>query len=501
VALITPTERAELLVVSDLHLGSALRAPFDFSARRRLVALDRAVERFVEHHRLNPPTDARWTLVLNGDTFDFMHIDLRPETDTSLSADERVYGMEYTSARARWKLAVIAQTHRRAFRALGRFLADGHSLVFVVGNHDADLSFRRVRQELRAHIAAEVPHAQRRAVMARISVSRWFYWAPTLAYVEHGHRFDPYTTFDDPLVPRAFGQATRLAHSFVHLSSRFFANRVRTLPLHDLDTWSMGDFWRWARRKGNLPLSVLAREYLALGWRCARIARETQRRLRERLVETQRIRHRRLRVFSRLTRLPKESLERLEAMGVAPISTRVWGVMQALYMGHVGVGLLAIVLALGSELFVEGLAARLLAPLGVLLGMGVLLRLLSALRPTSDAHDRLAHAARRVFRFTAAPVVVFGHTHRAVEEALSAEPTRGRGARRVRSPDSARTDDGIWLNPGAWEHAWRRPASHDDGCTCGLRFAHVARPIADERVQARLVQWCAWRGRPVTPTG
>ena len=140
-------------------------------------------------------------------------------------------------------------------------------------------------------------------------------------------------------------------------------------------------------------------------------------------------------------------------------------------------------------------------PLGVLLGMGVLLRLLSALRPTSDAHDRLAHAARRVFRFTAAPVVVFGHTHRAVEEALSAEPTRGRGARRVRSPDSARTDDGIWLNPGAWEHAWRRPASHDDGCTCGLRFAHVARPIADERVQARLVQWCAWRGRPVTPTG
>jgi hypothetical protein len=175
-------------------------------------------------------------------------------------------------------------------------------------------------------------------------------------------------------------------------------------------------------------------------------------------------------------------------------------------MGHVGVGLLAIVLALGSELFVEGLAARLLAPLGVLLAMGVLLRLLSALRPTSDAHDRLAHAARRVFRFTSAPVVVFGHTHRAVEEALSAEPTRSQGvaparslASARRSLASARTDDGIWLNPGAWEHAWRRPASHDDGCTCGLRFAHVARPVADEKVQARLVQWCAWRGRPVTP--
>ncbi len=41
--------RAELLVISDLHLGSALRAPFDFAARRRLVGLDRAIERFVEH--------------------------------------------------------------------------------------------------------------------------------------------------------------------------------------------------------------------------------------------------------------------------------------------------------------------------------------------------------------------------------------------------------------------------------------------------------------------
>jgi hypothetical protein len=490
--------RAELLVISDLHLGSALRAPFDFAARRRLVGLDRAIERFVEHHRLNPPEGARWTLVFNGDTFDFMHIDLRPEVDPSLSEDERTYGMEYTSARAQWKLAVIARAHHRTFKALAKFVAAGHELVFVVGNHDADLGFRPVRQALRDHIAAEVPHALRRAVGRRVTVSRWFYWAPRLAYVEHGHRFDPYTTFDDPLVPRAFEHASRLAHSFVHLSSRFFANRIRTLPLHDLDLWSMGDFWRWARRKGNLPLSVLAREYIALGWRCAQIARDTQRRLRERMAIRQRLRRRRMQMFARLTRIPRDSLERLESLAVAPISNQVWGVMQALYMGHVGVGLLAVLAALASELFVEGLWPRVLAPLGVLLGMAVVLRVLTALRPTSDSHSRLARAARRVFRFTAAPVVVFGHTHRAVHETLSAQPTHtGRRARRrALATHDAPAEGGIWLNPGAWDHAWRRPAPHGEACTCELRFAHVARPVADEAVQARLVTWCALRGQP-----
>src|SRR5688572_6544878 len=82
-------EIANLLVVSDLHLGGALRPPLDFGARRRVVALDRELCRFLEYHAANPRDGRPWTLVFNGDTIDFMPMNLQPEKGSSSAVPGR----------------------------------------------------------------------------------------------------------------------------------------------------------------------------------------------------------------------------------------------------------------------------------------------------------------------------------------------------------------------------------------------------------------------------
>lgn len=472
---------AGLLVISDLHLGAALRTPIGFTARRRVATVDRELERFLDHHRAHPPAEGRWTLVLNGDTFDFMHMDLRPEGEAAarmLAPEEYAFGLLFTSQRARFKLSLMAAWHRRAFRALSRFAAAGHQVVFVAGNHDADLAFPAVRNELIAHLEAHAPAAARAGVRANVRVARWFWFEPGRAYIEHGHRFDPYTTFHDALVPRMWGKATHLAESFCHVSSRRFVNRIRTLPVHDLDAWKMMDFVRWGFGAGT-SLHRLFWSYVSLVANLARRAVREERELRARWQRRQRARLARLRAYARGSRLSLEALSALESLGARPISATIRGVFHALYFHHVGIGAIALVLAIVAGLLAPGPAWQVGLPLGVLAVAAGLFKLFAHLRPDPDAHPRLGAIAQRIVDFTRVPIVVFGHTHKETDAPTGAATDGPTGAR--------------WLNPGAWENAWRRPRAHRAGaaCTCGLRFARVVgAPDGTSGVDARLVLWC-----------
>jgi predicted phosphodiesterase len=408
-----------------------------------------------------------------------------------LAPEEYAYGLSFTSQRARYKLCLMAAWHRRAFRALARFAAAGHQLVFVAGNHDADLAFPGVRNELVLQLEAHVPSAERARVRQNTRVARWFWFEPGRAYIEHGHRFDPYTTFHDALVPRMWGRATHLAESFCHVSSRLFVNRIRTLPVHDLDAWKMMDFVRWGLGAGT-SLHRLFWSYVSLVANLARRAVREERELRTRWQRRQRNRLARLRAYARGSRLSVEALSALESLGARPISATIRGVFHALYFHHVGIGAIALVLALVAGLLAPGPAWQVGLPLGVIAVAAGLFKLFAHLRPDPDAHPRLGAIAQRIVAFTRVPIVVFGHTHKETDASTGETSVDGSTAR--------------WLNPGAWENAWRRPRIHRAGadCTCGLRFARVlGTPEDPGGVDARLVPWCrtarAPLESPVTP--
>jgi len=154
-----------LFVISDLHLGGAEDFQMCSAAgRRRLV-------KFVQWVSTQKAQGEELRLVINGDIVDFL-AEVNPEGGFSaFIADED---------QAVATLELIAQSCEDFFAALKRLLAAGGSLVLLLGNHDIELSFPKVRQEL----------------LRRLGPGRIEFVYDNEAYpcgpilIEHGNRYD-----------------------------------------------------------------------------------------------------------------------------------------------------------------------------------------------------------------------------------------------------------------------------------------------------------------------
>jgi len=463
---------SSLLIVSDLHLGSALRPPLSTKALRMIVKLDHALERFLEYHLTHPALDDQdepipWTLVFNGDTIDFLHMGLSAEEHMSLEEEEALYGLSFVRRRSRWKLQEIARYHRRAFKALCRFIEAGHQCVFVIGNHDADLWFERVRRDLRAAIAR---HGRRpKAVKRMIHFAPWFYYEEGRVYIEHGHRFDPYSTFPDPLSPINHEERS-LEPTFGHWGLRYFCNPVPSFPIHDLEDWGALDFLRWAFNRAGVGVASLLLFYMRFLWRYAKDT--TSARL---SVHRDRAGERRGRRLSRYARKAKISLKRvraLDALRIQHIGASWTRIAQAIYIDRLilflftGLGLIWWSSVTEGWIWGLGLVA------GALL-FGVIWLVLVQLRPPQNTHPLLGEIAQQIGEITGVPLVIFGHTH---------HPTL--------------TEEGgvRWLNPGSWEHLPRAQRhGPDEPCSCSAKFAVVSGERED--MDVGLFLWCEVRQR------
>ena len=468
------SSKTSILVVSDLHLGAALRPPLTEEALKMIERLDGALENFLAFHQDHPPMTEggerlSWTLVFNGDTIDFLHMGLTVAEHIQLEAEEALYGLSFARRRSRWKLQEIAKYHHRAFKALARFIDQGNELVFVVGNHDADLWFERVRRDLKSLIAR---HAKKRKVAKRaIHFAPWFYYEEGRVYIEHGHRFDAYSTFPDPLAPVDV-KSGQLKPTFGHWGLRYFCNPVPTFPLHDLDAWSALDFLRWAWTKAGVGLVSLVAFYVNFLWRYLKDTAEARvlRRNNEDGSQSPRAR-RRVRRLERFARKSRINMKRIRAL-------------DQLREAHVGASLGRFALAAHLDkvilILTSGIALTLILSLTSgwlmlsLLGSGSLLLSfvwvgLSRLRPMQDPHPMMSSVAERIGEITDVPLVVLGHTHRPVLE---------------------REGQVNWLNPGSWEHLPRVPKHAPDApCTCVAKFG-VIRGEGDA-MEVGLYQWCS----------
>ncbi len=476
------TQPHDLLVLGDLHLGGSLRPPLTFKARRAVVRLDRELARFLDFQAAHPNRDAQgrarpWTLVLNGDCIDFLHLGLVPDGITRDPAeDEAMYGLDFDESRSRWKLACIVDYHRHAFAALCRFIEAGHQIVFIAGNHDADLCFPQVQRDLRGHIA-RFARGDREAVKAAVRFSEWFHHEPHRAWFEHGHRFDPYNTFPDPLEPIPAGDAAerRISPTFSHWGLRYFANRVRNFPLHDLETWTARQFLHWAWYKAGMGILRLV---LVWGAFLLRYVRDTAgARLKGRTDAVARARRRtRLRALARSARLPVDRMIAIDALHLPHVGASLGRLMLSLYADRVALGL-GVLLVLGVGLpNTDGWFASLVLTLAVLGAAWAGARWLDRRRPQVDVHPVLGRVADRIGRLARAPVVVFGHTHRPVLRRMG----------RTR-----------WLNPGSWEHVGRHTSPCEGGgvrCRCDSRFAIITG--SGRGTRAHLMAWCQTRRRP-----
>lgn len=210
-------------IISDLHLCEAEpvnpKYPLWKKFKTKEFFFDEVFQDFLTHIEEKAggkPVE----LILNGDIFDFDGVLTLPDKPSfRISWLEQHRGLFPRPERARFKMQVIIKNHPIFFESLRNFILRGNYCVLIYGNHDLELHFPDVREEIDA--ALNLPNE----VKERFRVSDWFYISQNDTLVEHGNQYDPYCVCEDPIHP--FSQSYNfktMKLPFGNLACRYMVN-------------------------------------------------------------------------------------------------------------------------------------------------------------------------------------------------------------------------------------------------------------------------------------
>lgn len=130
---------------------------------------DKALSRLINSlSRRKDPVD----LVLNGDTIDFLKCPY-------FEKGKKKFTRHITVAISQAKLVLVYRAHKEVFEALKKFLQKRkNKLYFIIGNHDQDLFYKEIRQDLR------------KILNSRGNIFFKLRYMQHQVYVEHGQQYD-----------------------------------------------------------------------------------------------------------------------------------------------------------------------------------------------------------------------------------------------------------------------------------------------------------------------
>ncbi|MBX2798149.1 MAG: hypothetical protein KTR31_10780 [Myxococcales bacterium] len=451
----------DLLVISDLHLGEDLgrKTP-------RTAALERQLIEFLDFHRCEGP---RWRLVINGDMIELVGVTVMP-SDVEHVADlhwhDHHYGLGAREAAAVHKMRAIVTHHQGVFDALARFIGDGHQLSVVIGNHDAELHWARVQEVFSAAIGASLV-AQRpwqadaaEGLRAAIWFHPWFFHEEGVAWIEHGHQYDPYCSFDDVLEPAT--DAREIDPHIGGLLVRYLVNRFEG-DLHD--AWGEG-FFGYLRiwlRQGPQRIRAVGLAYLHV---LGRLVEHWRSRIPERLEARRKRAQLRRQRLARTRRIDEAKLAELAKLWHPPIASDLGRGFRALMVDR-----LTLLLTAPFAVLALLLAPSPVRPVMLAVGLPVLVLWAwvawQAREPVSPVRSMKAKA-KRIRELVKLPFVVMGHSHEPCNE-----PAGG------------------YLNTGTWV-----PHSDPDKA-----FTHVRIQRTKGGVRALLCQWRDGASKVFDPEG
>ncbi|GIL17231.1 MAG: hypothetical protein BroJett040_09820 [Oligoflexia bacterium] len=210
-------------IISDLHLCEAEpvhpKHPLWKKFKTKQFFFDDIFCDFLKHiqEKANGKTVE---LVLNGDIFDFDSVTSTPETPVfRVSWLEKKRGLYPRPERSFYKINRILQDHHIFVKGLRDFILKGNQVVFVIGNHDLELHFTEVQQEILHNLSLPTKY------VSQVRFADWFYISNQDTLIEHGNQYDAYCTCEDPINPFIQGynhKAIRLP--FGNLATRYIMN-------------------------------------------------------------------------------------------------------------------------------------------------------------------------------------------------------------------------------------------------------------------------------------
>jgi UDP-2,3-diacylglucosamine pyrophosphatase LpxH len=401
-----------LLVFSDVHLGSDLNE-HPLASIRRSPTIDRDLVALLAHYRKTPPKGNRWRIVVAGDFIDFIGMAIRPRADElslAPSEEEQEHGLGNAADHARVKVKRVAARHADVFHALASFVADGHALTFVHGNHDVELYWDEVKAEIKAQLwsAAKRTDVDAAAFAERIGFNEWFFYDENLAYIEHGHQYDEFCateTFMAPLSPR---DPRRIRRGFCDVLLRFVVRQTRGLREHGHDKMGLVDYV-------HIGTTLGLRGGIRLLVRFIYAVRELFRVRSEYFLEPARAlreeHERRMGLLAEATRIGVDRLRALAALQVPPVTASISGILASVLLDRLAVAL-ACSIALVVTALVAGVRHGNFWYAGACIAVAWLLahRYLSRRRKV-DPDELLVERAAHLSRLFPAAFVVMGHTH------------------------------------------------------------------------------------------
>jgi UDP-2,3-diacylglucosamine pyrophosphatase LpxH len=473
--------RTNFLVLSDMHLGSDIAEGASFRAPARSESVDDDLRALLDHYR---DDSGPWHLIINGDFIDFIGISIGATTSVILATEptkeERAHGLGTSEDHARVKLARVATRHHAVFTALAAFVAVGHRLTIVPGNHDREFHWTGVRDDLRAVLLGAVGKERLpdpEAFVARIEFSPWFFWAEGIAYIEHGHQYDAFCATDHMMAPLSPLDPRRLESGFGDVLLRYIVHPTRGL-LRQYGHERMGVIDYLA-----LAFGLGIRGGINLAWRFANAVAELFRLRRNSLgeaAETLRTEHdRRVSLLADATRIGLDRLRALLLLQAPPVTRSVRGILASVLLDKVALALfsnllLLILLMLGIWGRYVPWGSALVPPAWWLAHVH-----LGRTRHVDPQSELLARAAPLSRLFPSA-FVVMGHTH--VPMRLPIDGGRA-----------------TYINTGSWaEEAGEGP---DAPSTYRAARTHLVIRVGDGGPKAELLAWESRLGPKCFATG
>jgi UDP-2,3-diacylglucosamine pyrophosphatase LpxH len=478
--------KQNLLIISDLHLGEDIKPATRMGQLRHLVLLERQLEAFLSHYSKTRHDGRPWRLVVNGDMVDFLAVcllpregDLEPEARAEAEGhpEDLVYGLGNRPAAAKNKMARVLARHPGVFRTLAEFIGAGNELSIIVGNHDVEFHWPVVQETFKRGVSArwnESRPARRPGAMTaaeveqRITFHPWFYFQENVVWVEHGHQYDEYCSFDyllNPVTP----DGEEVILNVGAAGARYISNHLEGCDPHQQEDWDAIGHIRWTLAQGARGMARVYRSYVAFVLRMLGMWRMFAKQPAE--VEARRRTHReKLRELAARTRLDEKTLEALDDLRHRPLMHNLGKLIAALMLDRMLVLATTVLLIL---VFVLALPwGWALAAVGGTIALGWLTNWWLSRGRMVDPAPKMRAVTQRIRNLVHTPYVVMGHSH---------------------YPQAVKLDGGgMYFNTGTWV-ATERPGLLQS-------FTHVLIRHDKGGPRAELCQWRDGKSIAFTPS-
>jgi len=399
------------LVVSDLHLSDIEDNDDGWRYyKHSRFRYDKELSELLASFEADGAADDRRFLVLNGDIIDFDLVCAVPDDPPwHLTRRERKAGLRGTEAKSVWKLELVLQQHPELVDAFARFVACGHTLVYVFGNHDPEMNFDAVRD---AFERALRDSARRQSVdfdAGHLQFESWFFYVPGQIYAEHGSQYDYYSSFRYVMHPFIDTEnPRRIALPMGNLSNRRLMSQMGFFNPHATDY--ILNVFRYVHHW--LKHYAFTRRGLVWAWAWGSIV------VLARLLWTRReitlhppdLTEKRAALSAR-TKIPVDTLVALDNLKRMPITNRLYRMVREFWIDR---AILAGILTAGTitlALLPIPLWIKLMVPLSCFPLLYLIYEWFAHGETVFSAERQAADNARRIGRLLPVPVITFGHSH------------------------------------------------------------------------------------------